>query len=109
MQNSLFSQKIQESQPSEQLTEEENILLDVPKVIRKRPRKNKDSGDTKKSKCDSALPVDTKQLCAGEEAIKRIQMKRIIKLRKAEDLISRTFISGAEKRAKIYEKLLKEL
>lgn len=108
MQSSLFSQTI-EKENVPPLSIEESVRLDVPKVIRKRSRKDKISGSTKKHKSDNTLPVDTKQLCAGEEIIKRIQMKRIIKIRKAEDLITRTFISGAEKRSKIYEKLLKEL
>jgi len=82
---------------------------DVPKIVRKRPCKNKTSGTSKKCKSGAIAPNATNVLSSGEETIKRIQMKRIIKLRKAEDLISRTFISGCEKRLKIYEKLLKEL
>jgi len=81
----------------------------VPKAVRKRPCKDKTSGTSKKCKSGAVAPCTGSVLSSGEEVIKRIQMKRILKLRKAEDLISRTFISGCEKRLKIYEKLLKEL
>ena len=106
---SLFSQnKFVETQP--EISLEDSIKLDVPKVIRKRQRKDKISGTNKKHLSDNNTVVDANKQCsAGEEAIRRIQLKRIVKLRKAEDLISRTFISGIEKRQKIYEKLLKEL
>lgn len=106
---SLFSQnKFIETQP--EISLEDSLKLDVPKVIRKRQRQDKLGRTNKKHISDSSAVLDvSKQCSAGEEAIKRIQLKRIVKLRKAEDLISRTFISGIEKRQKIYEKLLKEL
>ena len=81
----------------------------VPKIVRKRPCKNKNCGASKKHKSCTTASSASCALSSGEEAIKRIQMKRVIKLRKAEELIQRTFISGCEKRLKIYEKLLKEL
>jgi len=66
----------------------------------------KEEVKTKKRKLDF---LKVNQGCAGEKAIVKLQRQRLMRLMKAEELLERTFISGYEKRKKIYADLLTKL